>query len=219
MFKVNGKICKTLKEVAEIAPYEVAEFLEEWYSSGDYVTAFTSGSTGAPKKINLLKSDMESSARITNRFFNITESSKLLLCLSPNYIAGKMMIVRWLLSGAEIIADNPTSNPLLNIEIEIDFAAMVPSQVINILDSPITAKRLRLIKYLIIGGSPLDLGTELKLKEIKTACYATYGMTETLSHVALRHINYDNEYFAVGDITFSLDNRGCLVIDVPHLSV
>lgn len=219
MFKVNGKHCKTIEEVALVATPEFCGFLEEWYSGSDYVTAFTSGSTGAPKEIKLLKSDMEASAGVTNRFFNINESSKLLLCLSPGYIAGKMMIVRWLLSGSEIIVHKPSSNPLSGLDAQIDFAAMVPSQVINILDDNVIAGRLSSVKDLIIGGAPLDTVTEGRLRDITTRCYATYGMTETLSHVALRRINSDEEYFAVGDISFGLDDRGCLVIDTPHLSV
>lgn len=219
-FKINGKTVTSVEELnSEVTP-EFAKFISDWFSDSDYMTARTSGSTGMPKTIQLLKSDMRASARMTNAFFNINSSSTFLLSLSPNYIAGKMMIARWLEAGAEMIEQKPSSNPLQQpLQSRITLSAMVPSQVVNILNDSTSLQQLSKIDNLIIGGAPLDAETEKEIAVTSLKAYATYGMTETLSHVALRKIGTDNAYFALNGVTFEQDERECLVINVPHLSV
>ncbi|MBE6299185.1 MAG: AMP-dependent synthetase [Bacteroidales bacterium] len=219
-FKINGKIVHSVEELCSEVTPEFAKFVSEWFSDSDYMIAQTSGSTGTPKTIQLLKSDMRASARMTNAFFNINQTSTFLLSLSPNYIAGKMMIVRWLEAGAEMIEQKPSSNPLQQpLQSRITLSAMVPSQVINVLNDTVSLQQLSKIDNIIIGGAPLDFATEKQISETSVNAYATYGMTETLSHVALRKIGADKEYFALNGVTFEQDSRECLVINVPHLSV
>lgn len=100
--RLNGKRYTSANEIESQEDETVTNFLKEWYNNEDYVTGHTSGSTGTPKELHLLKRDMIASAELTNRFFHIGTSSNLLLCLSPSYIAGKMMIVRAILSGANL---------------------------------------------------------------------------------------------------------------------
>ena len=154
--KLNGIRHKNLETLKKSVDPDITTFLQEWYDPKDHVIGHTSGSTGTPKEIRLLKKDMLASARLTNEFFNICPSSNLLLCLSPNYIAGKMMIVRTILSGANLVTVKPSSSPLQNIEEDIDFAAMVPMQVITSLSSPETATKLAHIKQIIIGGAAVS---------------------------------------------------------------
>ena len=130
------------------------------------------------------------------------------------------MIVRTILSGANLVTVKPSSSPLQNIEEDIDFAAMVPMQVITSLSSPETATKLAHIKQIIIGGAAVSPTLEQQLQQIPTACYGTYGMTETVSHIALRQINGGKRspyYFALGKVTFEKDERECLIIHAPHL--
>lgn len=219
-FKINGKRVTTLAELREVVTSEFAKFVSDWFDDTHYMTAQTSGSTGVPKTIHLLKSDMRASAQMTNSFFNINSKSTFLLSLSPNYIAGKMMIVRWLEAGAEMIEQTPSSNPLSQpLQNQITLSAMVPSQVINILNDSTSLAQLSKIDNMIIGGAPLDSATEKLISETSLNAYATYGMTETLSHVALRKVGAEESYFALPGVTFSQDERGCLKIDVPHLSI
>lgn len=218
--KLNGIRHKNLETLKNSVDSDITTFLQEWYDPKDHVIGHTSGSTGTPKEIRLLKKDMLASARLTNEFFNICPSSNLLLCLSPNYIAGKMMIVRTILSGANLVSVKPSSSPLQNIEEDIDFAAMVPMQVITSLSSPETATKLAHIKQIIIGGAAVSPTLEQQLQQNPTACYGTYGMTETVSHIALRQINGGKRspyYFALGKVTFEKDERECLIIHAPHL--
>ena len=186
--RLNHRICRSREEILNASTPEVAAFLDEWFAPSDFVWGHTSGSTGTPKPVRLLKRDMEASARLTNDFFDITCRSVMLLCLSPDYIAGKMMIVRALLSGADLLVVTPSSLPLTTIDEPIDFAAMVPAQVVESLKSTMQKSRLSRITSLIIGGAPLSPGTEVELEKLPVDMYATYGMTETVSHVALRRI-------------------------------
>ena len=219
-FKINGKHITSLAELREVVTPEFANFVSDWFDDSQYMTAQTSGSTGVPKTIKLLKSDMRASAQMTNRFFNINSNSTFLLSLSPNYIAGKMMIVRWLEVGAEMIEQKPSSNPLSQpLQKQITLSAMVPSQVVNILNDSASFAQLSIIENMIIGGAPLDSVTEKQIAETSLNAYATYGMTETLSHVALRKVGAEDSYFALPGVTFSQDERDCLKIDVPHLSI
>lgn len=194
---------------------ECSAFASEWNDAGkDFVVAHTSGSTGTPKEIRLSKNDMVTSARATNRFFGIGSGSLLHLPLSPSYIAGKMMIVRASEADCVLMAEKPSSTPLADYAgRDITLSAVVPSQIPGLLNG----KGWRKIDNLIIGGAPLSAATERKLQELGVPAYATYGMTETCSHVALRKLGSEL-FMALPGISFSLDERGCLVIDAPQFS-
>lgn len=188
--------------------------MREWNNTLDYVVAHTSGSTGAPKEVRLLKSDMRRSAEATCRFFGITEESLLVLPLSTDYIAGKMMVVRSIVSGAKLIQERPSAEPLNeNNYGTVSLTAVVPSQVEGLLRSK------NQIQKVIIGGGQISPEIEKEILESPIHAYATYGMTETCSHVALRDITQHQEYFtALPGISLETDSRGCLVINAPDFS-
>ena len=214
---INDTCCRTLAAVEDAAGNEVAAFLRDWFSPQDYVEARTSGSTGTPKTIRLYKDDMRASARLTCHFFGLGAGTSMLLCLSPAYIAGKMMIVRALESGARLYVEPPSSAPLTYAVVTIDFAAMVPMQVQTLLQSAAGRARLSSIHSLIIGGAPVSPDLEAELSTLPVACYSTYGMTETVSHIALRRLDCRSaEFCAIGEVSFSQDNRECLIIHTPQ---
>jgi len=193
-------------------------FLENWLDESDTIQAQTSGSTGVPKKLELKKEQMKASAKLTNQFFDLQKEDTVLLCLSTNYIAGKMMIVRALVGHLHLIAIEPSSYPTINKPVM--FAAMVPMQVETLLSSTEGLEVMCYIDKLIIGGSATSALLETKLQNVSTNCYATYGMTETVSHIALRKINgsdSSDEYRALEGVWFEQDERDCLVIHAPHL--
>lgn len=196
----------------------VDRFLTEWDNGEPFVTAHTSGSTGKPKVIRLRKRDMVASAEATCRFFGIDGASRLALPLSADYIAGKMMIVRAIVSGASLYIEQPSNRPYLGGENgeNIDLLAIVPSQLEWLVANPRIASR---IKAVIIGGAPLTSAQEAQASSLSWEAYATYGMTETCSHVALRKLGgTDRLFHALPGITFSVDPRGCLVIGTPQFS-
>jgi O-succinylbenzoic acid--CoA ligase len=198
-------------------------FLHEWFDDNDYVIAHTSGSTGAPRSIKLLKSDMLASAALSNDYFGVACNSALLLCLSPDHIAGKMMIVRAILAGATLVVVEPARDPLPAIpsRVKIRLASMVPMQVSATLANPHSSSLLSRVQHLLIGGASLSPRLEESLRALPIECHASYGMTETLSHVALRRVNgpcASSLYSAIGNVSFDIDDRGCLAIHAPHLS-
>ena len=190
---------------------EAEDFIERWYDPSEYISANTSGSTGAPKEIHLLKSDMIISAKATNAFFGINSSSELALPLSISYIAGKMMIVRSLIAGCKLHIVKPNLDPLKDLPDDMLFNLfpIVPAQISGLLSHKNLCDRLQNI---IVGGAPTTPQQEKQLSAIGIPVYATYGMTETASHVALRRIGVDDYYKALPGIEFDVDSRSCLVI-------
>jgi O-succinylbenzoic acid--CoA ligase len=194
-------------------------FLREWHSGTEKFPQHTSGSTGTPKTISVTRNQMITSARLTAEALGLKPGDTALICLSPDFIAGKMMVVRCLVSGMKMIAATPSANPLEHLGPEtIDFTAMVPYQVHDILHSSHSAK-LEQIGSLIIGGAALDDESLALLQPLRCRCYATYGMTETVSHVALKKLNgpdATDDYKTLPGIVISHDERECLVIEAPH---
>lgn len=202
--------------LSEQAAREVLTFLAEWWNSEAYITVQTSGSTGTPKSIRLLKESVISSAKNTIDFFKITSNSNLLLCLPCRYIAGKLMLVRAIVSGAAIVAVEPNLNPLAQLAAHVDFAAMIPAQVSQSLLDDSQKNKLRAIPAVLLGGGPVSTELEGLLEPLKNRFYHSYGMTETATHVALREINRETDYTALKGIRFSLDERDCLHIEADY---
>ena len=216
--QINGKPYNN-ENLLSINDSEIRDFLAEWGNKKLSVSVKTSGSTGKPKLIHLLKSDMIASAELTGKYFNLKKAQSALLCLPVKYIAGKMMLVRAMVLGLDLISVEPSSNPIIDCIQPISFAAMTPMQVTTILNQ--SPDKLNLIEKLIIGGAPVDNILESKLQEIKTHCFSTYGMTESITHVAVKKLNGENQskcFEALPNITFQLNKDGCLVINAPHLS-
>lgn len=201
------------------------EFFSEWNNDSPFVHVQTSGSTGVPKPMLAEKCRMLASARITNDFLGLREGDAALLCMSLDYIAGKMMVVRSIERGLKLITVEPSGHPLNHSQLatddcQIDFAAMVPLQVYNTLQVPEERKRLLQIRHLIIGGGAIDDALGAELKNFPNAVWSTYGMTETLSHIALRRLSgpeASDWYTPFPSVQVSLSDEGCLVIDAPEV--
>lgn len=208
------------------------DFLSEWNNDSDRVLVHTSGSTGKPKPMMVEKKRMLNSARITCDFLGLKPGDSALLCMSLDYIAGKMVVVRSIERHLHLISVSPSGHPLKNIDLkdvngkgvngEITFAAMVPMQVYNTLQVPEERERLTHIRHLIIGGGAIDASLEKELQTLpgNIAIWSTYGMTETLSHIALRRINGDESsewYQPFDSVHISQTEEGCLVIDAPQV--
>jgi len=189
--------------------HDLFSFLVGWFSDTKTIEVQTSGSTGTPKMISKSKTAMRNSAVMTGEFFGFTNRKNALLCLPVKYIAGKMMLVRAIEWALELDYIEPKT--VMDIpKKEYYFSAMTPAQVESNLAS------ISNIKNLIIGGAPISSLLEKKLIETQGNKYATYGMTETVSHIALRKIG-DIDYQTLSNISISVDKRNCLVIHAPKL--
>ena len=197
---------------------DLKEFLDEWHDPGERLLVHTSGSTGPPKPLWVEKRRMEASARITCQFLGLKAGDTALLCLPLDYIAGKMMVVRALTCGLRLISVAPGGHPLASLDDAISFAAMIPMQVYNSLQVAEERERLRQITHLIIGGGAIDDALAAELRSFPNAVWSTYGMTETLSHIALRRLSGPeaSEWYTPFDsVRVSLNEESCLVIDAP----
>jgi O-succinylbenzoic acid--CoA ligase len=187
------------------------EFLLEWFNKKSFITVTTSGTTGFPKKINLEKQAMVNSALATAQFFDLKAGNRVLNCLSTNYIAGKMMLIRSMILGFEMDIVTPTSNPLKDNKRNYDFVAMVPLQVQN------SISELSKVKKLIVGGAKISETLIIQLLEVPTQIFETYGMTESITHIAVKRIE-EKHFSVLPNVKIATDERGCLVIVAPRIS-
>ena len=223
-FKLNGLEFSSAEEVLNFADglledgnaqeESVVRFIEQWLDFTETVTVRTSGSTGEPKEIQLKKQHMINSAKATGAYFKTGSGTRGLLCLSADYIAGKMMLVRAMVLGWDLHVVTPSKDSLTEYDNDYDFVAMVPYQVWHSLPA------LGKVKKLIIGGGRIPAELDEKLQQVDTEVFATYGMTETATHVAVRRINgpaRSDSFTALPDVKFDTDERSCLVINAPRV--
>lgn len=204
-------------------------FLAEWQNDSETLTVHTSGSTGSPKPLQVEKARMLNSARITCDYLRLKSGDTALLCMPLDYIAGKMMVVRSIERNLQLLNVAPSGHPLSDASLsvldtpnaDIDFAAMVSLQVYNSLQVPEECDRLKRIRHLIIGGGAIDNSLAAALKDFPNAVWSTYGMTETLSHIALRRLNGADasEWYEPFDtVEISLNEEDCLMVNAPLVS-
>ena len=193
------------------------EFLNEWNSDSPKVLVHTSGSTGKPKPMWVEKKKMLNSAHVTCDFLGLKSGDTALLCMPLDYIAGKMVVVRAIERHMRLVCVKPSGHPLASVE-ATTFAAMVPLQVYNSLTVPEEKAKLMRIRHLIIGGGAIDADLASELRDFPNHLWSTYGMTETLSHIALRRLNGPeaSEWYTPFDgVEISQDEEDCLVINAP----
>lgn len=194
------------------------EFVSDWQSDSPTLLVHTSGSTGKPKPMLVEKRRMEASARITCGFLGLRAGDTALLCMPLDFIAGKMVVVRSLVWGLRLVAVEPSGHPLKGLTESPTFAAMVPMQVYNSLKVEEERRLLRGITHLIIGGGAVNSDMAEELRGFPNAVWSTYGMTETLSHIALRRLSgaEASEWYEPFDgVGVTTNADGCLVIDAP----
>ncbi|WP_460219082.1 AMP-binding protein [Psychroserpens sp. MEBiC05023] len=224
-FKLNGihfnhnelkEVAYSLVKEGESYEQNIGNFLLDWLDDRDYILTKTSGSTGTPKSIKIKKQYMVNSSVMTGDFFGLEPGQTALHCLPCQFIAGKMMLVRAMILGLELDMAPPTSIPSYDHHKVYDFCAMIPLQLQNSLE------RLTNIKTVIVGGARVSKALKTSLKGIKVRVFETYGMTETVSHIAVRQLNKnphnDTGFKTLRDISISKDERGCLVIEAEALS-
>ena len=224
-FTLNGMEFRSTVELIEFAKElesqgdeqetAVGKFIQKWLGENEGIRIKTSGSTGKPKKSTFLKQNMANSAKATGAYFKTGPGATALLCLPAGYIAGKMMLVRAMVLGWDLHVVMPDKKPLAQYDNFYDFVAMVPYQVFYSLAG------LKKVKKLIVGGGPVSKELETKLQSVPTEVFATYGMTETLSHIAVRRLNgpaRTEVFSALPGVSFSLGPRGCLIIDAPEIA-
>ncbi|WP_396178312.1 AMP-binding protein [Flavobacterium sp.] len=220
-FKLNGRsltkddfyiVAYSFIKEGEDFEKPVGQFLLDWFDEKPYIEMHTSGSTGIPKLIRVNKQSMVNSALASGVFFDLQYGNKILNCLPMKYVAGKMMFVRSFVLGLHMDFVPPSLQPLKKLDDTYDFCAMVPLQAQNSLDE------LHLIKKLIVGGAKISTKLEKQLLGLKkTECYETFGMTETVSHIAAKRVG-EKAFRLMPDVSIEKDDRNCLIIHAPLLT-
>ncbi|MEI6310646.1 MAG: AMP-binding protein [Bacteroidota bacterium] len=178
----------------------------------------TSGSTGIPKEIKILKKQAIASAQKTIDFFQLKKNDRLHLCMHAKYIGAKMMVVRALIGEMQLSYSEPTSEALLKIGFPVDFCAAVPLQVQKLVEK--NKEGNPFIKTLLIGGASISSSLRNVIIQQATHYYHSFGMTETISHIALQHINTNERFYTLLDgIAIGVDDSNCLWIDAPVIGV
>lgn len=197
---------------------DLYRFLADWFSDSPFMTVHTSGSTGTPKVLTVRKEQMMQSARMTCEFLNLHTGDTALLCMPLQYIAGKMMVVRALVAGLNLNICSTLPGIFGCVTVPLRFVAMVPLQVFNTLQVLREKERLCHTDILIIGGGAIDAALENEIRLLPGEIYSTYGMTETLSHIALRRLNGSSAspyYRPFSSVELSLSPENTLVIKAP----
>ena len=220
LFKLNGfhlnrnDLCRVaysfIKEGEEFEK-SVGDFILDWFDNKLYIEMNTSGTTGTPKLIRVDKQAMVNSAIATGDFFDLKPGDKALHCLPTKFIAGKMMFVRGFILGLDVDFVAPSSHPMMQNDTKYDFVAMVPLQAQNSLS------QLKNVKKMIVGGAKMSNTLEKGLSKLKTKVYETYGMTETITHIAAKKIG-EEAFSILPNIKIRQDDRNCLVIDAFKIS-
>lgn len=197
---------------------EAFEFCRAWLSGEENFEIQTSGSTGKPKTISIKRKQMVASAKATKSFFKLKKDCAMLCCLDTGKIAGKMMLVRAMEWEARLMLIAPTSKPLLDLSgLHFDFVAMVPLQVQASIKDPVSRKLFDQIRILIIGGAPITDSLKNEINSLNLMAFQTYGMTETVSHIALADLkdNGPMVYYTLPGVNIGADDQGRLLIKAP----
>lgn len=219
-FDRNGLNELAYSFIKEGEPYErvIGNFIADWLDSNDYVLSKTSGSTGKSKTIKIKKQAMVNSAIATGDYFRLKPSDKALLCLPAQAISGRMMLVRAMILGLELDAIKPSKTLNIDQEKRYTFTAFTPMQLANNVD------KIKNIKTIIVGGAPVSYSLMENIKDSKVQIFETYGMTETVSHIAVKKLNgfkaskADSVFKVLPGINISKDDKDCLVIDAPNIT-
>lgn len=200
--------------------YDLFNFLVEWFSTQSAMNVQTSGSTGQPKQMRVAKEAMVNSACRTCRFLDLKSGESLLLCMNLKYIGAQMMVVRALVAGMRLIVVAPSAHPLAGLKQCVDFLSMVPLQLASSLQTEGERNILQAARVVIIGGGAIDTSLEKEIQIFPCRIYSTYGMTETLSHIAMRCLNGSDKsahYTPLPGVQISLSTRETLVVSVPDV--
>ena len=223
IFNKDDILKANLVEFEDIYLQESIAFCRKWLQGDEAFEVQTSGSTGNPKLIRPTRQELEASLKMSQKFFNWKGGEKALVCLHTQYIAGKMMLLRGLEFNWTMYLQKPNNNPLEKFDNSIDFVAFIPLQIQNILEN--CPNKLGLFTSqgnIIIGGAAMSLTLEEKIRQIATPkIFQTYGMTETLSHIALRRLNgefFQENFMPLDNVGVRLDDRDCLCLTSPSTS-
>lgn len=195
---------------------DIADFLAAWLSDSQEVAVLTSGSTGMPKVILLRKEDMRRSAAASVQYFGIEAGQRMLLAMPVRYIAGKMMLVRAMHAGSRLAIGQPLANPFAGLLEDVGFTAVTPHQMRQGL---LAGSEINRVEKILIGGEPIQPDLMQEILQLRSSCYASFGMTETITHIAIQSLNHPHEehFQCLPGVSIATGNENQLRIQAPWL--
>ena len=196
----------------------ICAVIKKWLNNDDYIEITTSGSTSTPKKIRLAKHAMKSSAIQTQNYFKYKSGDKALLCIPVRYIGGMMMLIRSIISDLDLYIVPPSLRPLVLLSEKLDFVPMTPAQLSVSLEKD--QRSIDRINKILLGGGPVSLTLQRKIINLKTKLYHSFGMTETISHIAIRQLNHTQDsltFYALDAVQLEVDDESCLIIKADYI--
>ncbi len=195
----------------------IFDFILDWQSDKASFDLFTSGSTVKPTANAVSRTQMSASAKRTINTLKLENGIPALMCMNPLFIGGKMMLVRAMEFDWDLTVINPSNNPAqhLSNHSRFSFIALVPMQLENMIDDESGNQILNRSEHIIVGGAPIGIRLRQKLQGINAQVYNTYGMTETVSHIALMPLNgtkASDQFEVLEGIEVEVDDRNCLRI-------
>lgn len=174
---------------------KVENAIREFVSDDFTLEVKSSGSTGTPKQIFHSKNAVVASAKRTNAYFNLDEHSRVLCPISFDTIGGKMSLFRAIVGNYEVHFTTPSRHFVseLRADLSFDLVSMAPIQLDYLIKNQ--KDKLSHFKQILLGGSAVSHQLEQSCMDLGLNVCLGFGMTETVSHFAIRKMG--NSTYAV----------------------
>jgi O-succinylbenzoic acid--CoA ligase len=184
---------------------------------------FSSGSTGTPKAISHKKQFIQSSAELSMEALDIAPGGHSFLAIPAKHVGGMMLIIRSLIHGLALWYTAPHIRINLNTAEKISLCSITPLQALALLESEDSSNLFfNQVEIILIGGAVISPAINQWLQSISSLCYESYGMTETISHIALRKINGPDRqdfFTALPGVSLMQEADQSLSIHAPSIGV
>ncbi|CAN1577596.1 O-succinylbenzoic acid--CoA ligase [Spirosomataceae bacterium] len=222
-FSKEGELINT--ESGNLYYKKAMQILDDWNFGKTEFEIKTSGSTGIPKTIKLRRGLIEASIEMTKKTFDLYDGHLFFCCLNIENIAGLMMLLRSQCLKGELMLVEPSSNPFEKLG-NLDYLffdnrgqnvfAFVPLQLQKLLENEKYVQILKTAKTILVGGAAMNAELKAKIAELYLPVYETYGMTETITHIAIKNILLEEDTFkTLESVETKLNDLGCLMIKSP----
>ncbi|XRQ15012.1 AMP-binding protein [Actinomadura welshii] len=135
----------------------------------------TSGSTGAPKFVELSAAALRHSARGTLDRIGAAPGDRWLCCVPTSHISGVQVLVRSLVAGTDPVI-TPRFDPAAVAAADGAHVSLVPTQLRRLLDAGTDLARTGAI---VLGGAAAAPGLLAEARGRGARVFTTYGMSET----------------------------------------
>jgi O-succinylbenzoic acid--CoA ligase len=195
---------------------EVLNCLQKWFNETP-VCFVTSGTTGTAKTFCFEHWQVKASAKASTKAFGLSKQSKFLLCMQTQFVGAAMLVYRAAFLDAELHILPSSKNPLQDLPLNhnYQFVSLVPYQLSHILACAESIEKLKAFDTILIGGAALSTAHVQAIQSLQLNAFHSYGMTETLSHIALQIIAVETTFTCLPGVKIHLNEAQCLTIETP----